>query len=595
MHVGRVERCRLGPEAGRARLHQREGRLGAFLHHVAELAGEDQLAAARHTRGLDEEDVAAHRRPRETGGHARHAGAQGGLVFELQRAEDGVEVFGADAHRRARIVGHHQRGVAHDAADLAFELPHAGFARVVGHDRAKRVILEGALRFGQAVGRALPRHEVRSGNLQFLVRRVAGKLDHLHAVAQGPAEVVDHVGRADEDDARQVERNPEVVVAEAVVLLRVQHFEEGSGRVTLDARRHLVHLVEHDHAVACAGLAQGLDDVARHGADVGAPVPADLALVVDAAERHPCEGPVDRTRDALAERGLAHPRRAGEAQERRTPQRIELLHRQVLDDASLHLVEPEMLRFQQRTCGREVDLQRRRLAPRQFRHPLEPGAQRGALAAFAGPLQAAEFLAHLRFDLLGHGGRCDGLVESFRFFATSFLAELLLDGVQLLAQQVFALAVVELLLGALADFLRQAQHLDAMRQQAQQLLQALLQAEGFQQLLLLHRFDVDQARGQFGQLQRRAGGLHRVRQLGRHARQQREHLRRALAQLHAERFRFGAGRGGLLVPLHPRREEGMARQQLDDAHALQALAQGVALPVRGLGEARHGGERAHVE
>ena len=38
-----------------------------LLHHVAELAGEDQLAAPGRARRLDEQDVAADRRPRETG------------------------------------------------------------------------------------------------------------------------------------------------------------------------------------------------------------------------------------------------------------------------------------------------------------------------------------------------------------------------------------------------------------------------------------------------------------------------------------------------------------------------------------------------
>ena len=39
-------------------------------------------------RRLDEEDVAAHRRPREAGRHARHGGALGHLVLEALRAED---------------------------------------------------------------------------------------------------------------------------------------------------------------------------------------------------------------------------------------------------------------------------------------------------------------------------------------------------------------------------------------------------------------------------------------------------------------------------------------------------------------------------
>src|SRR6202165_48063 len=44
-----------------------------LLHAPADLPGKDQSAAARHARRLDEEDVAAGRRPGEPGGDPRHA------------------------------------------------------------------------------------------------------------------------------------------------------------------------------------------------------------------------------------------------------------------------------------------------------------------------------------------------------------------------------------------------------------------------------------------------------------------------------------------------------------------------------------------
>ena len=47
-----------------------EGRLGRFLHDVAQLAGQDQLGLARHRGGLDEEDLAAGLGPGQAGGHA---------------------------------------------------------------------------------------------------------------------------------------------------------------------------------------------------------------------------------------------------------------------------------------------------------------------------------------------------------------------------------------------------------------------------------------------------------------------------------------------------------------------------------------------
>ena len=120
----------------------------------------------------------------------------------------------------------------------------------------------------------------------------------------------------DEQHAREIESDLHVVVAERVVLRRVQHFEERGGRIALHADRDLVDLVEHQHRVRYAGGLQRLHDAPGHGADVRAPVPADLRFVPHAAQRDPHELPVHRSRDRLPERGLADARRADEAQDR---------------------------------------------------------------------------------------------------------------------------------------------------------------------------------------------------------------------------------------------------------------------------------------
>ena len=67
-------------------LRETHGGLRALLHHVAELAREDQLALARHQRGFDEQDVAADGRPSESCRDARHARAELHLVLEVPRA-----------------------------------------------------------------------------------------------------------------------------------------------------------------------------------------------------------------------------------------------------------------------------------------------------------------------------------------------------------------------------------------------------------------------------------------------------------------------------------------------------------------------------
>ena len=57
------------------------------------------------------------------------------------------------------------------------------------------------------------------------------------------------VGGGDEEHAREVDRDLEVVVAEGVVLRRVEDLEQRRRGIALDADRDLVDLVEHQHGV----------------------------------------------------------------------------------------------------------------------------------------------------------------------------------------------------------------------------------------------------------------------------------------------------------------------------------------------------------
>jgi hypothetical protein len=149
---------------------------------------------------------------------------------------------------------------------------------------------------------------------------------------------------------------PRVIVAERVVLLRIEHLEQRRERIALMARRQLVHLVEHEHGIAAAGLAHGLHDVAGQRADVGAPMAADLRLVVHAAQTHAPELQAERFGDALPERGLADAGRTDEAQDGAAPSGIQLAHREEFEDAPLHLLEPVMILIEDGAGAVDVEL-----------------------------------------------------------------------------------------------------------------------------------------------------------------------------------------------------------------------------------------------
>ena len=198
--------------------------------------------------------------------------------------------------------------LAHDRADLALEAAHAGFAGVLADDARERRVLEGHVCRSDAVFVELPRHEIAPRDVKLLVLGVTDEGDDLHAIEQRRVNRAELVRRGDEQHSREIEVDFEVVVAEGVVLGRVEHFEQRRRRIALKAGAELVDLVQHEHRVHRAGLFERLHDAAGNGADVGAAMAADLGLVTHAAERDAHELAVHRARDRLPERGLADAR-----------------------------------------------------------------------------------------------------------------------------------------------------------------------------------------------------------------------------------------------------------------------------------------------
>jgi hypothetical protein len=156
-------------EALGARLDERQRRLRTLFHHVTELTREDEPAVPRHSRGLDEQDVAADRSPRETRGNARDAAAHRDFGLELARTENSREVVPGDG-RVLRVAVRNAHGhVAEHVADLPFEIAHAGFARVVVDDRHQHVVADGHLLGGQPRRLELALDQVPPRDLQLLL------------------------------------------------------------------------------------------------------------------------------------------------------------------------------------------------------------------------------------------------------------------------------------------------------------------------------------------------------------------------------------------------------------------------------------------
>ncbi len=137
----------------------------------------------------------------------------------------------------------------------------------------------------------------------------------------------------------------------------------------------------------------------------------------------------------------------------------------------------------------------RGFGPGQGDQPVEIGADDAVLGRGSGQAgQTFQLAFGLFLGLLGHFGVFDLLAEFLRLDRLLvLLAELLLDGFHLLAQEVFALDLFDLAAGFVLDLLAKLQHFRFADQQADQLLQLVgdrIELQDLLRVLDVHALEV---------------------------------------------------------------------------------------------------------
>ena len=192
--------------------------------------------------------------------------------------------------------------------------------------------------------------------------------------------------------------------------------------------------------------------------------------------------------DRAPERRLADAGRPDQAQDGPLLVALQLADRQVLEDALLHLLEVVVVRVEDVARRLDVELVLGRDRPGQLDQPLQVGARDGVLGRRR--LHHLEPLELLDRDLLGRRPASWPPAIFSRKSSRSpprlvDLAQLFLDGLELLAQDVLALVAAHLLLDLAVDLLAHLQHLVLAREELQHLAQARLEVERLQHVLLL--------------------------------------------------------------------------------------------------------------
>ena len=342
------------------------------------------------------------------------------------------------------------------------------------------------------------------GDLYLLVVSVAAEIDYLHAVAQADGNAPQRVGGSDEHHLGDVVGHVQEMVGELVVLLRVQHLEQGRRGVAAPVRAHLVDLVHKEDRVAALGFLHALQYAPGHGGHVGAPVPADLGFVAHAAQRHPHEIAAHRVRYGAGDGGLAYAGRADEAEYGAFQLLGKLADGQVFQHALLRLLEAEVLLVQDLLGGCQVYLVLGLGRPGQGGQPVQIGAADGRFGGERHHLgEARQFLLGGGLGFLGHLRRLDALLHLVDLFREIvLLVQLLLYRLHLLVKVILFLGLLDLRLDAAVDLLLDVEYLDFLGQEFYQLLQALPGVLGLQDVLAVGQAEHGIRRDSVGQLRR---------------------------------------------------------------------------------------------
>ena len=404
------------------------------------------------------------------------------------------------------VGGDLRRRLPQHGAELALELADAGLARVLGDDELDALVRDRDLVLAEAVALDLARPQVALRDRDLLVGRIPVETDHFHAVEERAGNRLGHVPGRDEEHLREVELDVEVVIAERVVLRRVEHLEQRRRRVATPVRADLVDLVEHDHRVHGPGIAQGADEPARKRADVGAAMSADLGLVADAAERHADELASGRTRDRFPDRRLAGAGRADQREDRAGALVVlhaallaELRHGDVLDDSVLDVVEARVVGVEHLACVLGIQPLLGALAPRDGEQPVEVVANHARLGRLvAHAVEPRELLLGLLEHVLGHLGLGD-LPPVLLDDRALVFAELLADRVELTAQDVLALLLLDAGLDVLLNAPPHLHESEALALQLEGELEPLTHVDRLEQVHLLLEGQVGGVAGGVGE------------------------------------------------------------------------------------------------
>ena len=176
------------------------------------------------------------------------------------------------------------------------------------------------------------------------------------------------------------------MVAVALILFPVQHFQQRRAGVTPIVAAHFIHLIQKQDGIAAAGLGQSRHNPARHSADIGLPMTPDIRLIPDTAQRNSGHFPVQTSRNRISNGCFTYTGRANQAKNLWRHFRRHLTNCDGLQNPLLHLLKAIVIPIQDLFRPGHIQPFLGILIPRQFQNRIQIIAQNSSLRRTKGLL-----------------------------------------------------------------------------------------------------------------------------------------------------------------------------------------------------------------
>ena len=285
------------------------------------------------------------------------------------------------------------------------------------------------------------------------------------------------------------------MVGKLVVLLRIQHLKQCTGRIATEIAAHLVDFIKQEQWIFHTRFRHVLQDFARHRADIGTAVASDFAFITHAAQRHTHILSACGFGNRLTQGSFTHPRRTNQTQNRAFELVHTFLNSQIFQNTLFDFFQTIVVGIQNQISLGNIFADTGFFPPRQLKQSIDIVAHDGRFRRHRRHhFQFFQFRQTFFFSFFAHTCFFDFVLQRIQLTTLVFFAQLFLNRFHLLIQVILALGFFHLTFHTATDTFLDLHDVEFGFQLSQQKFQTFNNAGSLQHILTLLQFQL-QMRG----------------------------------------------------------------------------------------------------